>query len=190
MGNRWRGQDVRRVVRAQFRIWYLLLAVCLGAACGPQPLSCGEPTRLEPHPLRPEALLAAPLGPLMVRNFRESETTAVISEYSPGYPTKVVISVARPFDRPLSLSGRRCSDGTRLRFASSYPFALNSTPAPTEIFAATGEIDPIIEPVTSVRPDALYGVGPAYMLFTSSGKWVLEVREGNVLAGRAVLLVR
>jgi hypothetical protein len=190
VGNRWRGQDVRLVVRGHFRIWHLLLAACLGAGCGPQPLSCGEPTRLEPHPLYQAALPAAPLGPLMVRNFRDGETNAVISEYSPGYATKVVISVARPFDRPLSLSGRRCSDGSRLRFASSYPFALNSTPAPPEIFAAAGEVDPIIEPVTSVRPDALYGVGPAYMLFTSSGKWVLEVRDGNALAGRAVLLVR
>jgi hypothetical protein len=156
----------------------------------PRGLECGEPTALEPHPQRPE-FTGAPLGPLMVRNFPDDATTAVVTVYEPGYATKVVIVVARPFTQPLTLRGYRCSDGSALRFATSYPFALNSTPAPSDAFAEAGEVAPVIDPVSNLPVGVVMSPRvPAYMLFTSSGKWVLEVRQGNELEGRAVLLVR
>jgi hypothetical protein len=34
------------------------------------------------------------------------------------------------------------------------------------------------------------GAGPSFVLFTASGKWLLEVHDGDVLHGRAVLDVR
>ena len=125
-----------------------------------------------------------------MRNFPDDATTAVITEYRPGYATKVVIVVAKPFRQMLTLTGRRCSDGAALRFASSYPFAFNSTPAPSDVFATAGYEAPLIQPMESLPVGIVMGAGPSFMLFTASGKWVLEVHEGDVLHGRAVLDVR
>lgn len=167
------------------------VALAVAAACGPQPAECGEPTRLEPHPQRP-SFLAAPLGPLMFRNFPDDATAAEVTAYEPGRATKVVIVVARPFSRPLTLRGHRCSDGTALRFASTYPFALNSTPAPSDEFAAAGQPTFEIQPSEEVAPGLMFGPkgAPPYMLFTSRGKWVIELRDRDTMVGRAVVLVR
>lgn len=167
----------------------LLVAVALLLGCTPQGLDCGEPATLEAHPEQP-GFKGAPLGPLLVRNFPEDATAAVITEYRPGYATKVVIVVAKPFTKLLTLSGRRCSDGSALRFASSYPFAFNSTPAPSAVFAAAGYEAPLIQPMESLPVGVVMGAGPSFMLFTASGKWLLEVHDGDVLHGRAVLEVR
>lgn len=127
----------------------------------------------------------------MVRNFRDDATTAVVTEYKPGYALKVVIVVAKPFTKPLTMRGWRCSDGAPLRFAMTYPFAFNSTPVPSDVYAAAGEEAPLIEPMSSLSAGVVVGANaPPYMLFTSSGKWVLEVREGTGYVGRTVLLVR
>jgi hypothetical protein len=169
---------------------WAIVVVAFALACTPQGLDCGDPATLESHPQQP-GFKGALLGPLMVRNFESDATTAIISEYSPGYATKVVIVVAKSFAKPLTLRGRRCSDGASLRFASGYPFALNSTPAPGDAFAAAGEEAPVIQPMTIIPGDRLQGPGgPAYMLFTSSGKWVLELRDGEDVVGRTVLFVR
>jgi hypothetical protein len=160
------------------------------ATCGPTGLECGEPTKLEPHPNQP-TFTGAPLGPLLVRNFRDNETTAIVSEYKPGTGTKFVTAVARPFDKPLTLRGWRCSDRVPLRFAWSYPFAFNSTPAPSDVFAVAGEEAPVIEPMPTVPSGGVAGAkAPPYFLFASSGKWLLELRDGSTAVGRAVLLVR
>jgi hypothetical protein len=137
--------------------------------------------------------MGAPLGPLLVRQFADDATTAVIGYYMPGYATKVITVVAQPFDRPLTLRGWRCSDGAALRFAWGYPFALSSTPAPSDVFAAAGADVVTIEPTASV-PSRESGViqganAPPYFLFTSSGKWLIEVRDGAAIVGRAVLVV-
>ena len=167
----------------------LLLAVALVLSCTPQGLDCGEPATLEAHPEAP-GFKGAPLGPLLVRNFPDDATTAVITEYRPGYATKVVIVIAKPFTKLLTLTGRRCSDGAALRFASGYPFAFNSTPAPSGVFGAAGYEPALIQPMESLPVGIVMGAGPSYMLFTASGKWLLEVRDGDVLYGRAVLDVR
>ncbi|HEY8731439.1 MAG TPA: hypothetical protein VIN69_05620 [Candidatus Limnocylindria bacterium] len=168
-----------------------VFAGVLVVGCSPQPqgLDCGDPTTLVPHPNQAD-FTGAPLGPLLVRNFREGETTAIIDVYSPGYATKVVIVAARSFDTPLTLRGWRCSDRTPLRFAWAYPFATNSTPAPSAVFAAAGEEAPVIQPMTIPASGVYSPAAPAYFLFASSGKWLLEVRDGNAVIGQAVLLVR
>jgi hypothetical protein len=165
-------------------------------ACGPGsvdggPVECGEVTRLEPHPQQ-TSFLGAPLGPLMVRNFADDATTAEVTAYEPGRATKVVIVVARPFSRPLALRGYRCSDGRPLRFASTYPFALNSTPAPSDVFASAGQETFEIQPSEEVAPGLIFGPrgAPPYMLFSSPGKWVIELRDRDDVVGRAALLVR
>lgn len=170
----------------------LVAVAFVTAACAPSGLACDEPTTLEPHPHDP-TFTGARLGPLLVRQFADDAKTAVIGYYVPGYATKVVTVVAEPFSGPLTLRGWRCSDGVSLRFAWNYPFALNSTPAPSDVFAAAGEEAPVIQPTTLI-PSREYRVvsganAPPYFLFTSSGKWLLEVREAATTVGRAVLLV-
>jgi hypothetical protein len=157
--------------------------------CAPRGLTCGEPTELEPHPNQP-SFRGAPLGPLLVSQFAEDATAAVIGYYVPGYATKVVTVVARPFEKPLTLHGWRCADGVPLRFAWGYPFASNSTAAPSSVFEAAGEEAPVIEPPTSVPSSGSYGAkAPPYFLFASSGKWLLELRDGGTIMGRVILLV-
>ncbi len=168
-----------------------ILVVVLALACAPTSLDkCDQPAKLVPHPSRPD-FTGAPLGPLLVRNFRDGETTAIVSEYVPGYATKVVIVVARPFDKALTLRGWRCSDGLPLRFAWDYPFAFGSTPAPSDVFAAVGERAVVIEPMTVVPSSGVHGAkAPPYLLFASPGKWALQVLEDGSAVGQAVLLVR
>jgi hypothetical protein len=167
-----------------------LVSAALVVGCTPKALECGEPATLESHPQRPD-FKGAPLGPLLLRNFADDATAAVITEYKPGYALKVVIVVAKPFTSPLTMRGFRCSDGAPLRFADSYPFVFGSTPAPSDVYAAAGELAPVIEPMSSLPPGAVMGAkAPPYMLFTAYGKWVLEVRDGSGLVGRTVLLVR
>jgi hypothetical protein len=168
-----------------------LVSTVLVLGCTPKGLDCGEPAALEPHP-QDAAFKGAPLGPLLVRNFRDDATTAVITEYQPGYALKVLIVVAEPFTKPLTMRGFRCSDGSALRFAATYPFAFNSTPAPSDVYAAAGEAAPVIGPMTTLPVGVVLGApnAPPYMLFTSSGKWVLEVRDETGLVGRTVLLIR
>jgi hypothetical protein len=167
----------------------LLVAVACALSCAPQGLECGAPATLESHPEAPD-FKGAPLGPLLVRNFPDDATTAVITQYRPGYATKVAIVVAKPFSKMLTLTGHRCADGAPLRFAGSYPFTFNSTPAPSDVFAAAGYEAPLIQPMESLPAGIVMGVGPAYMLFTASGRWLLEVREEDELQGRTVLEVR
>jgi hypothetical protein len=167
----------------------LLVAAACALSCTPQGLDCRDTSVLEGHPEQP-GFKGAPLGPLLVRNFPEDATTAVVTEYRPGYATKVVIVVAKPFTKMLTLTGRRCSDGTLLRFASGYPFAFNSTPVPSGVFAAAGYQPALIQPLDRLPVGIVQGAGPSYMLFTASGKWLLEVHDGDVLHGRAVLDVR
>lgn len=167
----------------------LVVLALLLVSCAPRGLSCGEPTKLEPHPNQP-SFTGAPLGPLLVRQFADDATSAVIGHYVPGYATKVVTVVARPFDRRLTLHGWRCADGVPLRFAWGYPFALDSTPAPSDVFAVAGEEAPVIEPMTTVPSSGVHGAkAPPYFLFASTGKWLLELRDGGTTVGRAVLQV-
>lgn len=171
------------------RVSLAWLALVFLVTCAPSGVSCGEPSKLESHPNQ-STFIGAPLGPLLVRNFRDGATTAVIGEYTPGYATKVVVVAAKPFDKPLTLRGRRCSDGIALRFAWTYPFAFNSTPAPSAIFAAAGEDAPVIEPLTTLPVTGVMSPqSPPYFLFASSGKWLLEVSDGGNVVGRAVVLV-
>ena len=168
----------------------LIVIALLLVGCASRSVSCGEPTNLEPHTNEP-SFTGAPLGPLLVRQFADDATTAIIGYYVPGYATKVVTVVARPFDKPLTIRGWRCADGVPLRFAWGYPFALNSTPAPSDLFAAAGEEAPVIQPTTTLPLSGIYAANaPPYFLFASPGKWLLELRDGATTVGRAVLLVR
>lgn len=156
----------------------------------PPAIACAGPTPLVRHPTDP-AFTGAPLGPLLLRNFAPDEARAIIAEYTPGYATKVVTVAARPFDRPLTLSGWRCSDRHPLRFAWTYPFTPPSRPASLDKFDVAGERDPVVQPMPSLPSTGVFGpAAPAYFLFSSTGDWVIELRDADVIVGRAVLEVQ
>ena len=170
----------------------LVLGVSSPAARSVTPanIGCAAATRLVSHPNDP-VFTGAPLGPLLLRNFPPDATQAVITEYKPLAPTKVVTIAVRPFERPLTLTGYRCSDRHLLRFAWTYPFPppFGQTPSPS-VFESAGELAPVIQPMTTLPASGVFSpAAPAYFLFTSSGMWLIELHDGHMLVGRAAVAV-
>jgi hypothetical protein len=117
------------------------------------------------------------LGPLYVRP----------DGHGDGYPNKVLLllqDTSAPAG-PFTLRGRNCQSGRPLRFA--YSENLPSGPQPMGDAAlaragATNERLPRIEP-----PAEAY---TGYMLFTAAGRWLVELDDGSIVAGRLIIDVR
>ena len=104
----------------------LAVAVSLGACEGnaiktspkaavATPMNCGDPAVLMSYP-RDKSWQGLRLGPLFFSAFGPGKDHAVISDFDPRFPTKVVIQPTDPLNSPLKVEGRRCSNGERLRF--------------------------------------------------------------------------
>ena len=104
----------------------------------------------------------------------------------PGVPTKVPISVVKPLHGSLTLRGSSCGDGTPLRFwyrepgwyERPGPFRLPMSPAS---MSDQGDLTAVLHD----RPRTWTYAG--YMLFTSPGRWRIEIHEGSVLTGSLVI---
>ena len=119
------------------------------------------------------------MGPLWVLRMA-SEGPAVLP-FLPGYPTKVrVYLTERPRTR-LTLRGWRCRDQTPLRFwyRDRLPFA--SVPVSRRALETTGDLVAAF-PARSVPADYT-----GYMLFSSAGRWNVQVRGGARVLGNVVL---
>jgi hypothetical protein len=115
------------------------------------------------------------IGPLFFSAFRPGTDLAVISDFDPRYPTKVVIQPIDPLDAPAKVEGRRCSNGERLRFEYGA-----SWDTPVAVLTPAGVAD-------SGMPIGYTG----YMLFTAAGKWMISVTSnGGTPLGSAVLMVQ
>jgi hypothetical protein len=138
------------------------------------PVNCGDLAILVSYP-RDKSWHGLRIGPLFFSAFRPGTDQAVISDFDPRYPTKVVIQPIDPLDAPIKVEGRRCSNGARLRFEYGA-----SWDTPVAVLSPAGASD-------DGTPIGYTG----YMLFTASGKWRISVTgsESNSL-GSAVVLVQ
>jgi hypothetical protein len=126
------------------------------------------------------------VGPLLFGfyTYPANTTGRAHSVFTAGYPTKVVLQLRphRPIEQRLTLRGRSCATGKRLRFwydREQPPFT--RLPATTEELEQTGALTQVLR---SDRKTGFHG----YMLFTRPGKWKVTVwratrRVGSVIVG-------
>lgn len=169
----------------RFNVAALLAATVLLCACetkattaSPQasvasPINCGAPAVLVGYP-RDKSWHGLRVGPLFFSGFGPGTDQAIISNYDPRYPTKMVIQPIEPLTAPVKVEGRRCSNGERLRFEYGA-----SWDTPVAVLTPAGAAD-------NGTPVGYTG----YMLFTAPGKWMISVtRNGGQLMESAVVMV-
>jgi hypothetical protein len=138
------------------------------------PVNCSDPAVLVTYP-RDKSWHGLRIGPLFFSAFRPGTDQAVIPDFDPRYPTKVVIQPIDPLDAPVKVEGRRCSNGERLRFEYGASWDM-----PVAILTPAGVAD-------SGMPVGATG----YMLFTAPGKWMISVSSnGGTPLGSAVVMVQ
>lgn len=138
------------------------------------PVSCGDPAVLVTYP-RDKSWHGLRIGPLFFSAFAPGTDQAVIPDFDPRYPTKVVIQPIDPLDASVKVEGRRCSNGERLRFEYGA-----SWDVPVAVLTPAGLAD-------SGMPVGYTGS----MLFTAPGKWLISVSsDGGTPLGSAVVTVQ
>ena len=162
-------------------------------AATPTSLDCGSPTALAPHP-RASSLTGAPLGPVLIRGYyAQAATTAVVQGFTLGYPTKMLVLIARDMDVDVTLTGARCSDGQPLRFwmgpgRSDTPFPQADLPVSEARMATTGQLDPTLQALRLPTTAGVIDYG-GYMLFPSAGTYRIEGFANGGKIGDVTLLV-
>jgi len=124
---------------------------------------------------------------------REREPTRAIIQLLPRYPeelypTKVLIFVRRPLRAPITLRGRRCSDGRALRFwyraDDGEPPGAGSSSQLEQAGDLVAQLHPGEPPIT--QPALGY---PGYVLFSAPGRWKVSARQNGRLVGTVVFRV-
>lgn len=164
----------------------LLGLLFVGAGRPTAAVVCGKPSRL--RQVSREVGPAARAGPLSLVTGAAGPRAVV--ELAPDYPalvnpTKVLIHVRRPLRAAITLRGRRCSDGRRLRFwyrgAGDLPVA-----GPPSELERMGDL--VATLAAGEPPVTVPALGyPGYMLFSGPGSWKVSVRRGRRLLGTAII---
>ncbi len=129
------------------------------------------------------------IDPLFFVGFENrSGAGAVISNFEPGYPYKVLVQPVRAFSTPAELQGWSCASRSRLRFwyHECCPFA--TVPVTPQQLASTGDLVASLGPTSGSPPRQLAGF-TGYMFFTAAGKWKISVRQGGRDLGSATFQV-
>jgi hypothetical protein len=156
----------------------------------PKPIDCGAVTSLTMN----AAVGGVPtpgvlLGPLFFDAFeKRADSAAVLSDFSPGYPYKVLIQPVEAFSTPVQVQGWSCSNGSGLRFwyHEGPPFA--TVPVTAQQLAFTGDLVASLGPTLSSLSGTLAGF-TGYMMFTATGKWKISVSKDGRNLGSAIFLV-
>jgi hypothetical protein len=147
-------------------ILWIAIAACESTTALPQmtptpvALACTEPASVVAAPAGISLAEGIELGNLFVTaSWRSS------ADFQPGYPTKVAIHATDS----ATLSGRRCADGTPLRFwyREGTP-PLGALPASVSKLETTGDLVAQLQPDSS--PDESYA---GYILFPEAGDYLL-----------------
>jgi hypothetical protein len=166
--------------------WMVLgaLAGILGAGCTSPPAGpghairatvgswCKNPTAMAStsDPVAVGAPGAPAVGPLSFHPY----------PYQNGYPTKMVIAAVVTQTATITLRGYRCSDARVLTFQYGQPLT-SPPPLAAPQLAAAGVAAQALYPLAA-------GEGhTGYVLLTSAGRWIIEVRQGHRLYGTLLL---
>jgi hypothetical protein len=176
---------------------FALLGTIVVTACSNQgvpnahttPIACGAVSTLSPS-LAPGHNPGVVIGPLFFDTFgARTDGAAVISDFTPGYPYKVLIEPTAEISTPVHLEGWKCIDGGRLRFWYHDGNPFSQVPVSERQLASTGDIIANIGP-TIASPSGGFADYTGYMLFTGTGKWKIDVSRNQVSFGSAVFDVR
>ncbi len=151
-------------------------------------VKCGQVSELVSYPGN-QAWRGAVAGPFFFSAFAPGQTTAVLSDYVPEYPYKVLVQPTRQLPKPVNLMGWDCSTGERLRFwyRAGLPFA--HLPASPAEFASAGDLVATFSLGSSDSTGQPSGY-TGYMLFTHAGHWKVSVEEPGTVTASVVLLVQ
>lgn len=109
-----------------------------------------------------------------------------IYPFRAGYPTKVLIGVVRRLRGPLTIRGRRCGDGRRLRFSygnSALDIHAPGPPYAISVLEHAGQASAYLkEPQPGAR-DFFTG----YFLFPTPGKYEVKLYAGRSNQETAVI---
>jgi len=164
-----------------------LIVALFIAACQPA-LACDGPNALVPDPRRAMAP-GVQLGPLLVSTgmWNGQDVARLSWGRSEDYQKFLIARIER-FERPLTLTGQRCEDGRTLRFADGF-WRFDAEPTLEEIERHTNpsRIIPAPAPASvEVVGEVTYG---GYFIFTASGRWRLEARDGERVVASAIIEV-
>jgi hypothetical protein len=115
-------------------------------------------------------------GPLQLR----------IGGFVAGYPTKVLIGPVRPLRRPLTIRGRRCSDGRRLRFFyanSQLEIHASGPPYRVSVLEQAGQASAYLKEPRDGARDSFTG----YFLFPTAGRYEVKLYAGTSKIDTAVI---
>jgi hypothetical protein len=163
-----------------------LIVALFIAACQPA-LVCDEPNTLVPDP-RGAMVPGVRLGPLLVSTgtWHGDQVARVPWSRAEDLP-KFLIAPLDRLERPLTVTGVRCEDGRSLRFAAGRPWSLGAKLTREEIERRTNPstvIDASLPPDIQVADEVTYG---GYFIFTASGRWRIEARDGERVVASAII---
>ena len=140
-------------------------------------LTCGPATPLRSDPLQSGDLPGLQLGPLWFHAFDSGSSTATITSFLPGHPTKVLIEHA-PGVGIIRLTGESCSTGGSLRFCYDpcYP------PQPGSMAGAASTIAESIDL-------GVHTGYPGYMFFEAPGMYQLFGEKSGIIFGKVEIAV-
>jgi hypothetical protein len=103
--------------------------------------------------------------------------------YSPGLPTRVILTPVSPTTAGFALTGWDCASGARVRFWYPPYGDDGGLPKPVSSAPTQGEL-------TAAVPALALGDGfVGYMLFPGSGRWDIEVWQGDALVGNILFVL-
>ncbi len=167
----------------------LILAACSASttptpsASARVPTSCGEVSDLVPNADFGGYGLAR-AGPLWFSAFGRVVTgKAVLAEFAPGHPTKVVIHPDAGPHPEVQVYGIECASGRTLHFCYNQgDCGFTSRPVPESELERRGDA------VVTIAEDQ-HTDDTGYMLFPRQGKYMVSVQQGTHLLGSVVLQV-
>jgi hypothetical protein len=167
---------VPRVVGIAAVSTLLALATTACGGHGRASLACG-PVRPVTPTRDPAMAGGIALGPLQLD----------LNPFRQGYPLKVLIGAARPLRRPLTIRGRRCTDGVPLRFYYEHGtsvgiaalIARKHSPAVVE---RAGQAQAYLKPYPGS-----HDFWPGAFLFPTAGKYLVKLYAGGSLLDTAVI---
>jgi hypothetical protein len=108
-----------------------------------------------------------------------------VYSFRTGYPTKVLIGAVRRLQRPLTIRGRRCSDGRRLRFFYGSGQLEFRGPGPPYAISA---LERAGQPSAHLKGlIGLHDFFTGYFLFPAAGKYKVRLYAGSSLLDSAVI---